>query len=82
MRVTNSLIAILLLAALVAPVSYVLIVVLSSPGLEYKEFVYVDGKEIERLDLYTIIPILLVSFIPFVVATAVVCLMKLVFRGN
>lgn len=60
----------LLALVFMVPVGYVLIVILSAPGDEYKEFVYVGGKEIERLDLYVLIPALFRASTPFLVLLA------------
>jgi hypothetical protein len=77
---SNIVIGFVLAALLAIPVTYVLVVVLSSPGLEYKEFVYVGSEEIERVDLYVLLPLLGAASTPFVIGSIAVVLFKMVKR--
>ena len=72
-------VGLLLASTFLLPVA-VVAMVLSDPGLEFKEFVYVGGQEIERIDLYYVIPGILRAGIPFAIVVTLVTIYWIVSR--
>lgn len=67
---------VILLVTFCYPVA-ILVIIISSPTDEYKEFVYVDGKEISRIDLYYLLPNVIAAAVPFFVMLILIALCRL-----